>query len=477
MNRLQVRCALAFCCIFDLAMLTSSLHAGDLPAEARAAMRKAAGYYHDNVAVGGGYVYHYSEDLSVRWGEGLASETQIWVQPPGTPTVGIAFLKAYEATGDDFYLRAAEDAANVLVFGQFSGGGWTNSIDLALREEGYPYSGGKKRKEGNCSLDDGQSQTAIRFLVLTDQALKFKDERIHKAATFALDSLLAAQFDNGGFPQVWRGPVEEKPVIKANYPDYDWKTEGRIKNYWDYYTLNDNVCGYVAETLLVAHNVYGEEKYLTALKRLGDFLLLAQMPDPQPAWAQQYNYDMQPMWARKFEPPAISGDESQEAIETLLTIAEATGDANYLQAIPTAIAYLKRSLLSDGPLARYYELRTNRPLFMNRRGKEYFLTYDDRNLPSHYGWKTSSKLDKLTAELERVRQKQPAKTTSLKTLESRARQAIEQLDKQGRWLDTYDGERLVGQGTFAHGEKYLSSATFSRNLTALAEYLLARNPD
>ena len=31
-----------------------------------------------------------------------------------------------------------------------------------------------------------------------------------------------------------------------------------------------------------------------------------QMPDPQPGWAQQYDYDMRPMWARKFEPAAIT---------------------------------------------------------------------------------------------------------------------------------------------------------------------------
>src|SRR5687767_14516269 len=74
--------------------------------QAIAAMRKAAEFYRHQVASHGGYVYHYSLDLSQRWGEGVATKDQIWIQPPGTPTVGLSYLKAYEATGDQFYLEA-----------------------------------------------------------------------------------------------------------------------------------------------------------------------------------------------------------------------------------------------------------------------------------------------------------------------------------------------------------------------------------
>ena len=79
------------------------------------------------------------------------------------------------------------------------------------------------------------------------------------------------------------------------------------------------------------------------------------MPDPQPAWAQQYNYDMHPIWARQFEPPAITGGESQDAIETLLKIYRATGDKKYLEPIPRALAYLKKVAAARrpaGPLLR-----------------------------------------------------------------------------------------------------------------------------
>lgn len=438
--------------------------------EVEEAMGKAGAYFYNEVATHGGYVYFYSLDLNQRWGEGMASPDQVWVQPPGTPTVGMAFLRGWAATGDPLYLDAARDAARALVYGQLRNGGWTNSIDLKGRRQGYRYAGGDRRREGTSSLDDGQTQSAIQFVIQADHALKYQDESIHESAMMALDALLAAQFPNGAFPQGWKGPVKQQPILKASYPDYDWRTEGRIKNYWDMYTLNDNVAGYVADTLIEAHRIYRDKRYLEALRKLGNFLILAQMPEPQPGWAQQYSYQMKPIWARKFEPAAMAGDETQEAVATLLKIAAATGDDRYLEPIPSALAWLQRSLLPDGRLARYYELRTNRPLYMSRRGSEYLLTYDDSRLPSHYGWKWPSRINELQAALERHRSGGVAEAERIpKTV---VRQIISQLDSQGRWVSTHHGERLVGQAKMPVGAKYLSSEVFSNHLTTLSTYLL-----
>ncbi len=462
------------CMVFVLVAACTQLCSAADPVSSQqveSAMRKATRFYRENVAVHGGYVYHTTLDLKVRWGEGRATESQIWVQPPGTPTVGIAMLRAYQATGDRYYLEGAQAAAEAVAFGQLQGGGWTNSIDCAGMAKGWEFSGGRKRREGNCSLDDGQTQSAILLLVLVDEALKFKHEKIHNAAATSLSALLAAQFPNGAFPQVWRKPVQRQPILKANYPAYNWHTEGRIKNYWDYYTLNDNVAGYVTTTLLEAYRVYQDARYMQAVKKLGDFLLLAQMPEPQPGWAQQYNYQMQPMWARKFEPPGVSGDESQEVIETLFTIYLATGEDRYLKPVPSALAYLKRSELEDGQLARYYELQSNHPLYMVRRGKEYKLTYSDRNLPKHYAFKNKSKVEKLKQKYESLKAgKKPSTAPRNRTAE--ARTILASLDEQGRWVSVAKaGERLVGQPKFTPGDKYLSSDLFSHNLEVLSEYL------
>ncbi|MHC4322911.1 MAG: pectate lyase [Planctomycetota bacterium] len=467
--------------VFSLVMLLSPIRlpAGSPHRNLRqwsvATMRKASTFFRTKVASHGGYVYYYTVDLEHRWGEGAATADQIWVQPPGTPTVGMAYLKAYEATGDKFYLDAATDAAEALIYGQLQSGGWTNCIDFNPSGRVALYRNGKGRGKNNSSLDDGQTQSAIRLLVLADKALGFEHKKIHESALFALDALLAAQFSNGAFPQVWTGPAEQQPVIKANYPNYDWRTEGRIKNYWNMYTLNDNVPGYVTKTLIDAYRVYREEKYKAALRHLGDFLLLARMPEPQPAWAQQYNYQMYPIWARKFEPPAISGDESQEVIETLLEIYAATGDRKYLEPIRRALAYLKSSLLPDGRLARFYELKTNKPLYMYRRGDVYTLTYDDSNLPSHYAWKIDSRLHEIEARYNRLKRNITVTTKSRTAteMEQQVRQINENLDENGRWLSTYQGERLEGQPKFRLNTPYISSNVFSRNIETLSEYLIA----
>lgn len=478
MHQVQVRSALVLSCLLTCGTTTDAQQV-DFRNEATAAIRKAATYYREKVASHGGYVYHYTLDLQERWGEGKASASQIWVQPPGTPTVGLAFLRAYEATGDKVYLDAATDAAVAVVYGQLKSGGWTNSVDFDPNSDSTAeYRNGKGRGKNNSSLDDGQTESAIRLIIHVDKALDFKHEAIHESAQIALDSLLEAQFPNGGFPQVWTEPVEPQPIVKANYPEYDWRTEGRIKNYWDMYTLNDNVTGYVAATLCDAYWIYGDERYLQSLRKLGDFLLLAQMPEPQPGWAQQYNYKMQPIWARRFEPPGVSGDETQEVLDTLMKIASTTGEGKYLEPIPAALNWLERSRLSDGQIARYYELKTNRPLYMTRRGDEYSLTYDDSNLPDHYGWKTESRLDEIAKQYKAIVATNPPvlpKRNEVPT-DREVQQVIASLDDQGRWVSTYRGERLVGQAKIVMDAPYLSSQVFSDNLALLSEYLLAPPP-
>ena len=332
------------------------------------------------------------------------------MQPPGTPAVGMAYLAAYRATQDKFYLDAVRDAAAALIYGQLASGGWTSSIDFDPQgKRRAQYRRGKGRGRNYSTLDDNTTQSALRFLMHLDQTLEFRDEEVHEAATFAREALLEAQFPVGAFPQVWSGPVAAQPSAKASYPDYDWKTERHVKEYWNFYTLNDGLCGDVSDVLLDALAIYKDQRCRQALEKLGDFLLLAQMPAPQTAWAQQYDYEMHPVWARKFEPPAISGHESQDALETLIKVYRETGDPKYLAPIPAAVAYLKASRLPDGRLARFYELRTNKPLYMTRN---YELTHDDADVPTHYGWKVGSgkleRIERTFAELSSAQGKKSA---------------------------------------------------------------------
>jgi hypothetical protein len=471
------RVALGFTLLLICAIGDESLWAqqagSDPRQEALRAMKQAASFYHGKVASHGGYVYYYSVDLQERWGEGKATPDTIFVQPPGTPTVGMAYLQAYAATGDRFYLDAARDAAGALVYGQLASGGWTQVIHFGPAKRLGKYRNGKGGNWNVSSLDDGQSQAALRMLMHADRALGFKHAEIHEAAVFGLSALLKAQFANGAFPQAWIGPVADKPVVKAKFPNYDWKTEGKVRNYWDYYTLNDNLAGTVADTLIDAHQVYKDGKYQTALEKLGDFLILAQLPDPQPGWCQQYNDDMFPMWARKFEPPAITAWESQDVMETLIKISRHTGKKKYLEPVPRALDYFKKCLLPDGKVARYYELKTNKPLYMD--GK-YQLTYDDSAAPSHYGWKQPARFQEIAKAYEEAKsgaKKPSSNEKGAKELEAEVRRIIRELDKEGRWITTYAGERLVGQPKFRDSFRFISSDVFSRNIETLSAYVVS----
>lgn len=456
-----------------LLLLTAAVaHAEPSRDEVLAAMRKAATFFHSKVAVNGGYVYYVSPDFSRRLGEGKASPTQVWVQPPGTPAVGLAYLRAYEATGEKLYLDAAREAAEALVYGQLVSGGWTNSIDFDPKSAKGKYRNGKGGKWDTSSLDDGTTQTALRFLMQADRALNFQHRAIHEASEFGRRTLLAAQFEHGAFPQGWTKAVTGAKAVKANFPDYDWKTENRIKEYWNLPTLNDDHCGYLARTLLDGWEIYQDKACHAALVKLGDFLLLAQLPEPQPGWAQQYDLQMRPVWARKFEPPAVAGRESQDAIETLITVYRLTGDAKYLAPIPSALAWLKRSLLPDGRLARYYELQTNKPLYMT---DDYQLTHDDSKVPKHYGWKTEPRLDAIENAFAAAKAKAPAPAPPQPKDMPSVEQIVRSLDEEGRWISTAaGGEMLVGQPKFKPGEQFIASAVFCRNLEALSDFVKTR---
>src|SRR5436309_2713418 len=95
-----------------------------LPEQAASALKQAVEFYHGKVAVHGGYVYRYSDDLAKREGEGKVETEKVWVQPPGTPSVGMAYLEAYELLGEEYLLKAARDAAECLIQGQLRTGGW-----------------------------------------------------------------------------------------------------------------------------------------------------------------------------------------------------------------------------------------------------------------------------------------------------------------------------------------------------------------
>jgi hypothetical protein len=237
-----------------------------LPTRARQALEHATAFFTTQVATNGGYLWSYSADLSERWGETKANDHLIWVQPPGTPSVGFAYLDAYRATGDQRYLDAALAAARALVWGQLEVGGWDYLVDFSEEadrkwayrrhaNDGRPLS---EKSHQRATFDDDTSQSALRFLIAVDQATA--DPRIHDAARYALDFFLKAQFANGAWPQWY-------PLSETDYSRW--------------YTFNDGAINDCIATMIAAYHAYGDDRYLQSALRGGDFIILSQYKAPQ----------------------------------------------------------------------------------------------------------------------------------------------------------------------------------------------------
>jgi pectate lyase-like protein len=247
--------------IFSILWSASSwLVAGPTDKEVLAAMAKATDFMLNRVSNRGGFLYHYAEDLSKQWGEIPARRSQIWVQPPGTPTVGEMLLEAHQGTGDAQYLKYAGRVAEALIWGQQPSGGWHYFIDFDPAgipkfyeevasqcrgwEEFYYY-------YGNATFDDDVTASATRFLLhLYTTSM---DPRYKPALVKALDFVLQSQYPNGGWPQ--RYPLRHD-FSHDDHPDYT-----------SFYTYNDGVMSNNIYLLLEAYEKLGNEEYRKAARR------------------------------------------------------------------------------------------------------------------------------------------------------------------------------------------------------------------
>jgi hypothetical protein len=492
------------CLFLPLLLFPLAAPAADtLPREAKAAADKAAAFMR-SISAGGGYLWRYSLDLKERAGEGKATETMVWIQHPGTPAMGMAFLRTFEATGDARYLDAAKAAADALATGQLESGGWNYSIDFDPERAKRDYRRTDKgklspadaaRRFNISTYDDDNTQGAVRFLMAIADFSKgndARDRRIRESLDYALAKMLEAQFPNGAWPQRYDGQpksVKDFPILKASVPK-EWPREWPKPDYKHYYTLNDNTLSDCIGTMLEAYRRHHKPEHLAAARRGGDFLLLAQLPEPQPAWAQQYNAKMEPAWARAFEPPAVTAGESGGAVRILVELYIQTGDEKYLKPIPPVIAWWKRSAIGENRWARYYELGSNKPIYGDRDGKIYYrLDQISEERRNGYGWEGGFIVGSATRAYEQVlkdgreavlkrREPRPLsaskKAERAKSLESKVRQIIAALDSQGRW---------VTKGRFAKEAKGLEfsdrieTRTFIDNLNVLSDYLEAVRPE
>lgn len=470
---------------FFLATVPPTLRSADPPdsAEVLAAMKKATVFYREKLAVQGGYASAWPLDLSEGMTESGASPTIISIQPHGTTTVGLTMLRAYVATGETLFLNGATGAVEALVVTQLSSGGWDDDFDfdpeiaakVHTRRDLEAGDSDPGKRYRTSTLDDHKTTSALQLLleyVHTEGVIA--DPEIIRSLEFGIDGLLAAQFPSGAWAQKFQGPADpDMPVLKATIPK-TWPREFPKAKYTGYATLNDGNLTHVMEFLLRAHELTGDPRFMASAKRLGQFLLLAQLEGAQPAWAQQYDERMHPVWARKFEPPAVSSVESYGAAETLAMLWAATGEERFRAAIFPALDWLEQSRLEDGRWARFYELETNKPLYCD--AETYELTSDDGNLPTHYGFKIESGLESKIVRMRELlelspkdalrKQQPPAHPESwakrARGVVGKVKAAIESQEKEGYWID----DDLIDAGLYV---KHVGAMAYYLDALRMAE--------
>ena len=289
----------------------------------------------------------------------------------------------------------ATHIADVVLSFQTPAGGWSKNLDMSKtpRQPGQSYAYGP---DGTASLmtpgdfgtvsdagwgyigtiDNDATTTQLHFLAKIVTALgpaapataPYRTSFLH-----GIDYLLAAQYPNGGWPQIW-------PLAGG---------------YHDGITYNDDAMIQVMELLQAAAAGHDEFAFVPAavrkqaengVERGIQCILKTQIVvnGKRTVWCQQYDpLTLQPASARNYEMPSQSAAESAKILLFLMALPHPT--VPQVRDILDAGAWLTRVAIHDSawrptptgrdlvpspgaPLiwARYYEIGTDRPLFGDR---------------------------------------------------------------------------------------------------------------
>jgi PelA/Pel-15E family pectate lyase len=293
----------------------------------------------------------------------------------------------------DWYARPeALRIADIVLSFQTPAGGWSKNLDMtkhrrapgerfstdntsrfpitsdndAPRERNWNYVG---------TFDNDATVTQLRYLAKVISAVEAKGDRPYRAAFLrGLDYIFAAQYPNGGWPQVWPLPG----------------------GYHDAITYNDNAMIQVIELLRDVGSATNDFAFVPlksrkraaeGVKRGIECILDTQilLYDRRTVWCQQHDaVTLLPCSARNYEMPCESSAESAGIMLFLMTVAKPAPEIR--AAIHGAAAWFERTKIQDiayryagdsgrllvdapgnGPLwARYYDIVTERPIFGER---------------------------------------------------------------------------------------------------------------
>jgi PelA/Pel-15E family pectate lyase len=284
----------------------------------------------------------------------------------------------------------AAHIADAIVSFQTPAGGWGKNLDMSkeVRQPGEMYGPNNLSNflapgdydtpadrvwEYIGTIDNDATTTQLKFLAKAIAA-RAPNTAIYRASfERGIEYLLAAQYPNGGWPQVW--PLEG--------------------GYHDAVTYNDNAMTQVLELLNQVAYGSGEFAFVpvelrqraeASFNRGLNCILATQIQTDGglTAWPQQDDpLTLKPVSARNFEMPAISSGESAGMLIFLMEVDHPS--PKQVRAIYAGIAWLRkiaiygqswqqtpdgRGLVAKpgaGPIwARFYEIGTNKPIFGDR---------------------------------------------------------------------------------------------------------------
>jgi PelA/Pel-15E family pectate lyase len=288
----------------------------------------------------------------------------------------------------------ARHVADVIVSFQTPSGGWSKNLDMTgvMRARGQSYTPDNISKHLGVddfdaptdphwnyvgTLDNDATNTELRFLALVSGATPGTAGEAYRGSFLrGVRYLLAAQFPNGGWPQVW--PLEG--------------------GYHDAITYNDNAVTESAEVLTAVAKGGGNYSFVPVELRLqaaasADHALQCilstqvMVKGMRTVWAQQHDaLTLAPVAGRNFEPIALASGESADVLMYLMQLQHPS--AAVVAAVNAGVAWLKGAAIygqewvggrgtpggrhleakeGAGPIwARYYSISTGLPIFGDR---------------------------------------------------------------------------------------------------------------
>ena len=342
----------------------------------------------------------------------LAAEWNGEMPPPGmTAPVGQSLNIPLDRAAAWYAGPEGRHRANTIVSFQTPAGGWAKNQNRAgpPRRKGQPFANNSENMEKDPSdfdsprdrfwtfvgtLDNGATTSEMRFLARVAAAVPGPDGDAYRASFLkGVRYLLAAQYPNGGWPQVW--PLEG--------------------GYHDAVTFNDDAVAQAAMLLDEVGQGAGDFAFVPAdlraaaalsAARAVDVILAAQVRvgGKLTCWPQQADpLTLAPTSARNYEMRSIASGESADILLFLMGRPEPS--PRLRAAVAACAAWLdahrihdlvfkmtpdgRKSAFEKGAItwARDYDIATGQPIFGDR-DKSVHDTVNDlsRERRDHYSW-------------------------------------------------------------------------------------------